>query len=247
MSTETQPVIRVRDLKKSFQGKPVLKGIDLDLMLNENLVLIGKSGAGKSVLIKCIIRLLEADDGEVRVFDTDIQKVSERGELNSLRRKIGFLFQGGALYDSMTVEENLHFPMDRLPHPPDKQKIDQKIQEVLENVGLADARPKYPSELSGGMKKRIALARTLILEPEILLYDEPTAGLDPVTKRDISELIVSMQEKYGISSIVITHDMLCAEITANRMAAIRDGEIIESGTFEEMKKSDDQWINAFFN
>lgn len=244
---EANHIIEVEGLKKSFNDNEVLAGIDIALQKGENLVVLGKSGVGKSVLIKCIVRLVEADEGKILVFGEDINAIEKEHELNAIRRKIGFLFQGGALYDAMTVEENLRFPVERTPEKIDSAEIEEKIDEVLENVGLENTRKKMPAELSGGMKKRIALARTLILKPDIMLYDEPTTGLDPVTSQEISELLVEMQEKYGMSSIIITHDINCARLTANRMAIIKDGVFGAEGTFDELSKSDKDWIKPFFN
>jgi phospholipid/cholesterol/gamma-HCH transport system ATP-binding protein len=241
------PVIDIRGLYKSFsEGHNVLNGVDLSVRKGENLVVLGKSGSGKSVAIKCLVRLVEADKGTINVFGTDIPSLNYK-ELNSIRLRIGFLFQNAALYDSMTVRQNLSFPLKRFS----KRKLsskqeEQAIIEALENVGLAEAIDKMPSELSGGMRKRIGLARTLILKPEIILYDEPTTGLDTITSREISELILAIQKKNKTTSIIITHDMACAKLTADRIAILRDGVIGAEGTYEELEQSKDEWVRSFF-
>ena len=244
MSTEN--VIEIRNLIKSFGGTRILKGIDLDLKHGENIAILGQSGTGKSVLTKCIVGLIEPDSGTISVLGKDLSATSF-DEMEELRKKIGYLFQGGALYDSMTVRENLEFPIRRTQTlKRNKNEVNTMIEEALDNVGLLDAIDKMPSELSGGMKKRVGLARTLILKPRIILYDEPTTGLDPVTSREISELILEVQEKYNTSSIIITHDMKCAEITANRLKLMIEGEFYSEGTFTELKQSEDKTINAYF-
>jgi phospholipid/cholesterol/gamma-HCH transport system ATP-binding protein len=241
----SESVIHIDRLEKSFGTQQVLRGINMDLKKGENLVVLGKSGTGKSVLIKCIVGLIHPDKGSIQVFDQDIVSVSYK-ELNELRRRIGFLFQSAALYDSMTVRKNLEFPL-RMSPPLPAGELEQRIMEVLENVGLADAVDKMPSELSGGMKKRIGLARTLIMNPEIILYDEPTTGLDPITSNEISHLINDIQKKYQTSSIIITHDIACARHTANRLILINEGLIYAEGTFEELEHSEDKWIRSFFD
>lgn len=247
VKTDTnEVVIHIKGLKKSFGEKEVLRDINLDLKRGENVVVLGRSGQGKSVTIQCIAGLLTPDDGELTVFGEDVTQMSE-DELKQLRIKIGFLFQSGALYDSMTVRENLEFPLTRVLKLKDQQEIDQRVEEVLEGVGLADAADKMPSDLSGGMRKRIGLARTLIVKPEIMLYDEPTTGLDPLTSREISELILNMQRKYKTSSIIITHDLECAKITADRVVVMNDGEYIAEGTYEELQASDNEFVRSFFN
>jgi phospholipid/cholesterol/gamma-HCH transport system ATP-binding protein len=246
VATHAQPVINVKGLYKSFGAKNhVLKGIDLAVKKGENLVVLGKSGSGKSITIKCMVGLVQADKGEIRLFDTDINTVSPK-ELNQLRIKVGFLFQNAALYDSMTVRENLEFPLRRHSKQLSEQEVEQAVTETLESVGLADAIDKMPSELSGGMRKRIGLARTLILKPEIILYDEPTTGLDTITSREISELILEIQEKYKTTAVIITHDMACAKLTGDRLVILRDGVMVAEGTYEELEKSDDSWIRSFF-
>jgi phospholipid/cholesterol/gamma-HCH transport system ATP-binding protein len=238
------PVIQLQKVKKSFGDKKVLNGIDLDLGKGENLVVLGRSGSGKSVLIKCISGLMMPDSGKIVVLGENVTEMS-LSDLNKIRKKIGFLFQGGALYDSMTVKENLEFPLRRNLSEV-KEPLEDLVEEVLENVGLKEAIDKMPSELSGGMKKRIALARTLIMKPDIILYDEPTTGLDSITSREISELIIEVQEKYKTSSLIITHDMACAEITGNRIVVLSDGIFIEEGTFKELKHSNNKKVSAFF-
>jgi phospholipid/cholesterol/gamma-HCH transport system ATP-binding protein len=240
------PIIEIKGLYKSFgKDKEVLKGVNINVKKGENLVVLGKSGSGKSITIKCLVRLVEADKGEIKVFGTDLTKL-ENDELNVIRLRIGFLFQNGALYDSMSVRENLGFPLER--HRPElsKAQVSLAIEETLESVGLSEAIDKMPSELSGGMRKRVGLARTLILKPEILLYDEPTTGLDTITSREISELILSIQKKYKTTSIIITHDMACAKFTSNRIVILRHGVVYTEGTYETLEKSEDEWVRSFF-
>ncbi len=240
------PIIEIIGLFKSFgKDKDVLKGVNIDVQQGENLVVLGKSGSGKSITIKCLVRLVEADKGELKVFGKDLTKLEEDG-LNQIRLRIGFLFQNGALYDSMSVRENLAFPLQR--HRPEfsEEEVNIAIEETLESVGLIEAIDKMPSELSGGMRKRVGLARTLILKPEILLYDEPTTGLDTITSREISELIISIQKKYKTTSIIITHDMACAKFTSNRIVILRDGVVYAEGTYQALEQSDDQWVRSFF-
>lgn len=238
-------VIQIEHLKKSFNGNEVLKDINMIVREGENVVILGKSGIGKSVLIKCIVGLIYPDSGILKVFGQNVIEMSSK-ELNKMRTKVGFIFQGNALYDSMTVRENLEFPLRRNKVITDPHLIDGLIVEALENVGLVDAIDKMPSELSGGMKKRIGVARTLILKPEIILYDEPTTGLDPLTSREISNLILRIQNKYKASSIIISHDLNCSKITSNRMLILNEGEIRAEGTFDELKNSDDEWIRSYF-
>ena len=242
----TAPVINIKGLYKSFgKNNDVLKGVDLVVKKGENLVVLGKSGSGKSVTIKCVVGLEEPDAGEIKVFDTDISKLNNR-QLNAIRIRIGFLFQNSALYDSMTVRENLAFPLKRNLKKLSKTEVEDKIAEVLESVGLAEAIDKMPSELSGGMRKRIGLARTLILKPEIILYDEPTTGLDSITSREISELIMAVQKKYKTTSVIITHDMACARLTGDRLVILKDGVIHAEGSYKELEKSNDEWVRSFF-
>ena len=238
-------MVEIKNLKKSFGSKEVLKNINLTLHKGENLIVLGRSGQGKSVTIQCIVGLLAPDEGLVKVFGKDVPELSA-DELKELRTKVGFLFQSGALYDSMTVKENLEFALTRVLKIKDQQELDQRVQEVLEGIGLPEAIDKMPSDLSGGMRKRVGLARTLIVKPEIMLYDEPTTGLDPITSREISELILEMQKKYKTSSIIITHDMECARITGDRVLIMNDGEYIAEGTFEELQRSEDAFVKSFF-
>lgn len=238
-------VIEINNLRKSFDNQPVLTDVSLKLYKGENLVVLGKSGSGKSVLIKCIVRLLMSDGGTINVFGQDVMTL-EREELNDLRKQMGFLFQSGALYDSMTVKQNLEFHLKRIKRGLSKKEIDEKIAEVLENVGLPDSMDKMPSQLSGGMRKRISLARTIVTDPKIMLYDEPTTGLDPITSDEISLLINEVQEKYKTSSIIITHDIACARTNANRVVMLMDGEIYLEGSLEMFEKSEDPIIKSFF-
>lgn len=239
-------VIHIQHLKKSFDDNEVLKDINLELKKGENLVVLGRSGQGKSVTIKCIVGLLEYEEGEVKVFGDEVKELGGE-DLRAMRMKVGFLFQSGALYDSMSVRENLQFPLTRVLGLKDQGEIDQRVEEILDNVGLKDAIDKMPGDLSGGMKKRIGLARTLIVKPEVMLYDEPTTGLDPITAREISELIVSLQKKYKTSSIIITHDMDCARITGDRILVMNDGKYIAEGTYEQLEKSNDELVRSFLN
>lgn len=238
-------IISIKNLKKSFNNKPVLKNINIDIKRGENIVVLGKSGQGKSVTLKCIVGMCEADEGTIEVLGKNVATLNET-ELKNLRTKIGFLFQGGALYDSMSVRENLSFALTRVMGVTDKKIIATKIEETLSSVGLESAIDKMPSELSGGMKKRIALARTIIVNPEIILYDEPTTGLDTITSKEISELILFTQKKYNATSIIITHDMQCAELVADRVVIMKDGEYIAFGTYEEMKNHSNPFIRSFF-
>jgi len=240
-----ETVIEIDNLKKSFGSQEVLKNISLKLFNNENLVVLGKSGTGKSVLIKCIVGLLSSDGGTINVFGKNVLEL-DREELGEMREKIGFLFQSGALYDSMTVKQNLEFPLRRIKRNLSQKQRNEKISEVLENVSLADALHKMPSQLSGGMRKRISLARTIVVDPLIMLYDEPTTGLDPVTSDEISSLIIDVQKKYKTSSIIITHDIKCAINTANRIIMLADGGVYAEGKPEDFEKSADPLIKAFF-
>ncbi len=238
-------VAEIKHLKKSFGTKEVLKDISVTLKKGENLVILGKSGTGKSVLIKCLVGLLAPDGGEITLLGKNIAELKD-DELNEVRKKIGFLFQSAALYDSMTVRENLVFPLRGLKEKGSKEDNEKLVREALQNVGLEEAIDKMPSELSGGMRKRVGLARTLIMKPEIILYDEPTTGLDPITSKEISQLILDVQKKYNAAAIIITHDVECARITANRMMVIKNGITAAEGTFKELSNSEDEWVRSFF-
>ena len=239
-----EQIVRIENLKKSFGSQEVLKDVSLHINKGENLVVMGKSGTGKSVLIKCMVRLMEPDSGQVIIFGKNMNDLNNN-ELNEVRKKIGFLFQSAALYDSMTVRENLEFPLRDI-RGRNRDEIDASVEEVLKNVGLLDAIDKMPSELSGGMRKRIGLARTLIQRPEIILYDEPTTGLDPITSREISTLILDIQQKYQTASLIITHDTDCARIAGNRVILLDAGLVIAEGTYDELSGSDDERISTFF-
>lgn len=239
-------VIEIRNLYKSFGSNHVLQNFEMDLYKGENLAVLGKSGSGKSVLIKCIIGLYQAEKGTIRLFNKDIGEF-DRNEWDKIRQRIGFLFQSNALYDSMTVRENLEFPLRRHELKMQSESETEKlIHETLANVGLEHTINMMPAELSGGMRKRIALARTLILKPEIILYDEPTTGLDPITAREISNLILDVQKKYDTSSIVISHDMNCINITSNRILMLIDGRCYEQGTYSSLQNSKDNKVKEFF-
>ena len=238
-------VIEIENLKKAFEGKEVLKGINLHLPREENLAVCGKSGIGKSVLIKCMVGLMQPDSGKINVLGKDMMNPSLK-DLEFIRSKIGFVFQGSALYDSMSVRENLSFTLKRSAFTGSKTTITEKVEEVLESVGLVEAIDKMPAELSGGMKKRVGLARTLIKNPEIILYDEPTTGLDPATSMEISEMILDVRKTQKATSIIITHDMNCVRMTSDRVLIIRDGLIYKEGTFEQLQSLDNNWVNSFF-
>ncbi len=239
-----ETVAEIRDLKKSFGSNSILKGVSLKIEKGENLVVFGKSGSGKTVLIKCLVGLMEADEGKITLLGKDVSALEE-DELNELRKRVGFLFQSAALYDSMSVRENLEFPLRR-SKPKTKGELENMVRESLKNVGLEEAIDKMPSELSGGMRKRVGLARTLMLNPEIILYDEPTTGLDPITSREISQLIIDVQKKYNAAAIIITHDRECARITANQMMVLKEGKFVAEGTFKELSESKDEWVSSFF-
>ncbi|MBT8255076.1 MAG: ATP-binding cassette domain-containing protein [Bacteroidia bacterium] len=244
--SNNKPILEIKNLKKSFGNNHVLKGFNLKLFEGENLVVMGKSGSGKSVMIKCLVGLMEADSGVIRIKENDITVLGQ-AELDLLRTEIGFLFQGSALYDSMTVRENLEFPLRR-----HKKKLkmeedtDTLVVEALDNVGLKEAIDLMPVELSGGMKRRVALARALILKPTIILYDEPTTGLDPITAKEIIQLMRGIQEKYGTSSLIITHDVDCARVISNRIILLVDGINYAEGSYEELIRSEDVNVKAFF-
>ena len=238
-------VIKIENLRKHFGALEVLTDVNLDLFEGENLVVLGKSGTGKSVLIKCIVRLLNADEGKITVLDQEVNSLKEK-ELDGVRGKIGFLFQSGALYDSMTVRENLAFPLKRIKKDLTNDEVNAKIVEALENVSLPDVIDKMPSELSGGMRKRVSLARTIIVDPSIMLYDEPTTGLDPVTSDEISMLINDIQKKYKTSSIIITHDIECVRAVADRIIMLNEGKVYMEGTLAAFENSEDKLIQSFF-
>ncbi len=238
-------VVDIQHLKKSFAETPVLRDLTMQLFAGENLVILGKSGTGKSVLIKCIVGLIRADEGMLALFGRDTKEMSTN-ELTEARQKIGFLFQSGALYDSMSVRENLAFPLQRQKNKISDEEMTERVREALENVHLSEAIDKSPAELSGGMRKRLGLARTLILNPEIMLYDEPTTGLDPITSREISSLILEVQKKFNTSSIIITHDIECAKLTADRIIVLKEGVCSAEGSFHDLQQSKDPWIRSFF-
>lgn len=242
---ENPAIIEFKNVHKSFDENKVLQGINLSVFKGENLVILGRSGSGKSVTIKCLVGLTKVDSGQILVFGTDITQLHYT-ELNKVRMKIGFLFQNGALYDSMTIRQNLEFTLKHHDKGLSKTEIETAIKEALVDVGLLDVIHKMPSELSGGMKKRIGLARALIIKPEIILYDEPTSGLDTITSREIDELILEIQKNRNTTSIIITHDLACARITGNRIMIIKDGVINAMGSYDELKNSSDTWVKSFF-
>lgn len=238
-----KPVIKIKDLRKSFGDNHVLKGFSMILNKGENLVIMGKSGSGKSVMIKCLVGLMQPDSGDIEIMGNDITKLKQ-AELDDLRTQLGFLFQGSALYDSMTVRENLEFPLRKNKKKyPNSEKL---VLEALENVGLVDAIDLMPAELSGGMKRRVALARAIILHPKIIIYDEPTTGLDPITAKEILQLMREIQKKQKASSLIITHDVDCSRVISNRMILLIDGINYAEGTFKELSSSKDKKIQAFF-
>ncbi len=241
----SEKVIAIRGLKKSFGSLTVLRGVDLNIYKGENLVVLGRSGTGKSVLIKIISGLLKADEGSVKVLGEEVGELSPK-ELDALRLKIGFSFQNSALYDSMTVYENLEFPLIRNVRNLTRKEINVAIEEALEDVGLSQTIHQMPSQLSGGQRKRIGIARTLILKPEIMLYDEPTAGLDPITSGEINNLINQVQEQHNTTSIIITHDLTCAKTTGDRIAMLLDGQFQRQGSFEEVFASDEERVKQFY-
>jgi phospholipid/cholesterol/gamma-HCH transport system ATP-binding protein len=241
-----KPIVEIKNLNKSFGNNHVLQNFHLILNEGENLVVMGKSGSGKSVMIKCLIGLEQPDSGSIVIMDKNMEAISSE-DLNEIRTEVGFLFQGSALYDSMSVRENLEFPLRR--HTKKFGTIEDTtplVLEALKSVGLENTIDLMPNELSGGMKRRIALARTLILKPKIILYDEPTTGLDPITSKEIIVLMKSIQEQYKTSSIIITHDIDCAKVIANRMILLIDGINYAEGTFKELVASKDPKIEAFF-
>lgn len=238
-----QPILNINNLRKSFGDNHVLNGFTMELFEGENLVLMGKSGSGKSVMIKCLVGLMQPDSGTIEIKEKDITKLSQK-EFNDLRTEIGFLFQGSALYDSMTVRENLEFPLRKQKRT--SEDIEKLVRDALDSVGLADAIDLMPEELSGGMKRRVALARAVILKPRIIIYDEPTTGLDPITAKEIIQLMRNIQQTYKTSSLIITHDVDCARVISNRMILLIDGINYAEGTFKELSSSTDKKIQAFF-
>lgn len=242
---QREAVVSIRNLYKAFGSNEVLRGVDLDLFHGENLVVLGRSGTGKSVLIKIIAGLLKPDSGTVNVLGRDVPGLNAK-ELNALRLELGFSFQNSALYDSMSVKENLLFPLLHHRRHLPKSAVDRSVETVLDAVGLLQAKNQMPAELSGGQKKRIGIARTLILQPKIMLYDEPTAGLDPITSNEINELINEVQERYHTSSIIITHDLTCAKDTGDRVAMLLDGVFAKEGTFDDVFRSKDERIQSFY-
>ncbi|MEP7170247.1 MAG: ATP-binding cassette domain-containing protein [Bacteroidota bacterium] len=243
---KNESVISIKGLYKSFAELHVLKGVDLDVYKGENVAVLGKSGTGKSVLIKIIVGLLMPDKGEVMVLGNQVDILNGK-ELDALRLRIGFSFQNSALYDSMNIYQNLAFPLTMNVKDLSKHEVNNAVDEVLEAVGLKDKINQMPADLSGGQRKRIGIARTLILKPEIMLYDEPTSGLDPVTSAEINELINEVQEKYNTSSIIITHDLTCAKNTGNRIAMLIDGKFLKTGTFNEVFDTEDKQLKKFFD
>ncbi len=240
-----ESVISIKGLRKAFGDNKVINGFDFDLKRGENVVVLGKSGSGKSVLIKLIIGLMKPDQGSIEVFKDKVESLNT-SQLDEMRVKVGFLFQSNALYDSMTVRENLEFPLRRHRKKTSKEEVNKLVMEALTNVGLPQTVDMMPSELSGGMRKRIALARTLILKPEIILYDEPTTGLDPITGKEISHLMLDIQKKYNTSSIIISHDINCVKIVANRIVMLIDGICYATGTYSELENSTDTRVKQFF-
>lgn len=243
---KSQAVISIRDLKKSFGGMIVLNGVDIDVFKGENVAVLGRSGTGKSVLIKIIAGLLKPDTGVIKVLGKEVNKLNEE-ELRKLRSRIGFSFQSSALYDSMTVKENLVFPLVRNRKNLNSKQINEAIEKVLEDIGLPQVINQLPAELSGGQRKRVGIARTLILQPEIMLYDEPTSGLDPITSVEINNLINEVQQQYNTSSIIITHDLTCAKTTGNRIAMLTGGKFLKQGTFKEVFDSADEDVKSFYD
>lgn len=241
-----ESVISITGLEKSFEDLDVLKGVDFTLFKGENVAVLGKSGSGKSVLIKIMVGLLKPDAGEVLVLGKQVDKLKGR-ELDLLRLRVGFSFQSSALYDSMDVYHNLAFPLTMNKKNLSTSEVDHAVQEALDEVGLAEKINEMPSDLSGGQRKRVGIARTLILKPEIILYDEPTSGLDPVTSGEINSLIKEVQQRYNTSSVVITHDLTCAKNTCNRVAILLDGKFSQIGTFDSVFKSDDEQIKSFYS
>lgn len=246
MNQPADPVISIQGLRKSFGDLHVLRGVDLEVSQGENLVVLGRSGTGKSVLIKILVGLLKPDAGRVRVLGQDVNEL-KGPELNAFRQKVGFSFQSSALYDSMSIRENLEFPLVRNIRNLTQAEINRAVEEALDDVGLSQTINQMPSELSGGQRKRIGIARTLILKPEIMLYDEPTAGLDPITSIEINNLINEVRERFGATSIIITHDLTCAKTTGDRVAMLLDGKFERVGPFDEVFADPDERIQQFYN
>ncbi|MBC3789706.1 ABC transporter ATP-binding protein [Spirosoma utsteinense] len=246
MTPSTEPVITIRGLCKSFGDLHVLQGVDLDVFRSENVVVLGRSGTGKSVLIKIMVGLLKPDAGSVVVLSQAVDQLRGR-DLDAFRRQVGFSFQSSALYDSMSIRENLEFPLVRNIRNLSRADIDRAVEEALDDVGLSQTINQMPSELSGGQRKRIGIARTMILKPEIMLYDEPTAGLDPITCIEINNLINEVRERYKATSIIITHDLTCAKATGDRVAMLLDGKFERVGTFDEVFADPDERVQQFYN
>jgi phospholipid/cholesterol/gamma-HCH transport system ATP-binding protein len=246
LSSLPEKVIEIIDVCKSFDQRQILKNINLTVYDKENLVVLGRSGTGKSVLIKCMIGLLKPDSGSINILGYNLTEINKE-QLHKLRLQVGFSFQGSALYDSMSVKENLEFPLKRNLAIYERPKLQELVIGALQDVGLEHTLNLYPAELSGGMKKRIGIARTLILNPKIMLYDEPTSGLDPITSGEINDLILKVREKYNTTSIIITHDISCARQVADKVVALVNGESTLQGTFDELKKSDNPELKQFFN
>ncbi len=238
-------MVIIEKLSKSFGSHLVLDEVSLKVEEAENLVVFGRSGTGKSVLLKCIVRLMQPDGGNVSIFGKDVMALGI-DELNELRQQMGFLFQGAALYDSMSVRGNLDFPLIRNSSLTLKER-ERRIKNVLEKVSLEEAIDKMPADLSGGMKKRIGLARAIITEPKLMLYDEPTTGLDPITAKEISKLILDLQKELQMTSVIVTHDILCAKIIADRAVVLENGKIQYTGDITELTTSKDPFLKNFFS
>ena len=247
MEIANQQIVEVKNLTISFGTNHVLKDFSMEVRAGENLAILGKSGSGKSVLIKCIIKLLIPNSGKIIILENDISKLDD-DEMDRLRSKVGFLFQSNALYDSMTVRQNLEFPLRRHWTKEERRlNAKQAVLEALEDVGLSDTIDMMPAQLSGGMRKRIALARTLILKPSVILYDEPTTGLDPITSREISQLMIAVQQKYNATAIIISHDLTCIKMVSNRVIMLIDGKNYASGTYEDLQNVSDPKVREFFD
>jgi phospholipid/cholesterol/gamma-HCH transport system ATP-binding protein len=247
MEIANQQIVEVKKLTISFGTNHVLKDFSMEVRAGENLAILGKSGSGKSVLIKCIIKLLIPNSGKIIILENDISKLDD-DEMDRLRSKVGFLFQSNALYDSMTVRQNLEFPLRRHWTKEERRlNAKQAVLEALEDVGLSDTIDMMPAQLSGGMRKRIALARTLILKPSVILYDEPTTGLDPITAREISQLMIAVQQKYNATAIIISHDLTCIKMVSNRVIMLIDGKNYASGTYEDLQNVSDPKVREFFD